>query len=74
MLIIIESTNKIVDVNGIKSRLWEGKTESGIKVTCLIIRIAVNDEADQTDFERELIYCNPPSKEAHQAFPVRLVV
>jgi hypothetical protein len=74
MIIILQNTDKIVDVNGIQSRLWQGKTDSGIQVTCLIIRIAVNMEADQTEFDRELIECRAPSPEADQAFPARLVV
>jgi hypothetical protein len=71
MIIILQNTDKIVDVNGIQSRLWQGKTDSGIQVTCLIIRIAVNMEADQTEFDRELIECRAPSPDADQAFPAR---
>jgi hypothetical protein len=74
MLIILKNTDKIIDVNGIKSRLWEGKTDTGIFISCLIIRIAVNAKADQTEFDQELIECRPPSPEADRAFPVRLVV
>jgi len=74
MLIILKNTDKLVDVNGIKSLLWQGKTDSGIAITCLIIRIAVNAQADQTEFDQELIECRPPSPEADRAFPVRLVV
>lgn len=74
MLIILESTDKLVDVNGIQSRLWEGKTESGIRVSCLVVRIAVNAEADQTEFNKELLETRPPSPEADKAFAFRLVV
>ena len=74
MKIILESTPQIIDVNGIKSRLWEGKTESGIDIHCLIIRIAVNTESNQTEFEKELESCSPPSAAGQAAFPVRLVV
>lgn len=74
MMIILENTDKLIDVNGIQSRLWQGKTESGIQVTCLIIRLAVNAEEDQTEFDRELLETRPPSPEADKAFPIRLVV
>jgi hypothetical protein len=74
MLIILKNTDKLIDVNGIQSRLWEGKTDTGIFVSCLIIRIAVEAKEDQTEFDRELIECRPPSPAADQAFPVRLVV
>lgn len=74
MMIILEKTDKLIDVNGIQSRLWQGKTESGIPITCLIVRIAVNAEADQAEFEKELLETRPPSAEADKAFPARLVV
>jgi hypothetical protein len=33
MKVTLESTTKIVDINnGVKARLWEGRTESGIEV------------------------------------------
>lgn len=68
------STSRIIDVNGIQTRLWEGTTEKGIPVHCLIVRIAVNAEDNQEDFDKELLETRPPSPEANQAFPVRLVV
>jgi hypothetical protein len=75
MIIVLKSTDRIIDINGIESRLWEGKTESGIPVHCLIVRIAVNKEADQSEFEKELLYCDPPSPASNAAFPAaRLVV
>ena len=41
MKITIESTDKIVYLNGIPARIWEGETASGICVHCFITRIAV---------------------------------
>jgi len=38
MIINIESTIKIVELNGAPARVWEGKTESGISVHCFITR------------------------------------
>jgi hypothetical protein len=75
VIIVLKNTDRIIDVNGIQSRLWEGKTESGIPVHCLIVRIAVNKEADQSEFEKELLYRDPPSPASDAAFPAtRLVV
>lgn len=74
MKIILQNTERIVDVNGIKSRLWEGVTEKGILIHCLIIRIAVNSESNHTEFEKELLSCSPPSAAGQAAFPVHLVV
>lgn len=69
MQIFLENTTRLIDVNGIKARLWEGETKSGIPIHCLIIRIAVNKEANQEEFERELKNVSPPSAASEQAFP-----
>lgn len=36
MKITIESSNKIVELNGVPARIWEGQIESGIKVHCFV--------------------------------------
>jgi hypothetical protein len=76
--ITIESTDQLVQVElpgsiaGIPGRIWEGKTESGVYVQCVITRIAVVAEDDQAQFEQELQECRPP--EAVVAFPLRMVI
>lgn len=32
MKLTVESTSKIVELNGVLARVWEGQTESGIKI------------------------------------------
>lgn len=73
MEISIESTTAIVEVNGIKCRVWEGATASGVKVQCLIVRVAADKGEDLSQFERELTECRAPSA-AMPAFPLRLVL
>ena len=73
MRITIESTSKIVNANGIDCRIWEGFTERGIKVECLIPRIAARADQDLSQFEAELQECREPSAYA-QAFPTRMVL
>lgn len=73
MKITIESTTKIVNANGIDCRVWEGDTESGIKVECLIPRIAARASQDLSQFEAELKECRQPSADA-QAFPARMIL
>jgi hypothetical protein len=77
MKIEIESTSRIVQVenNGasVPCRVWEGRTESGIEVQCLIVRIAASKDADLSQFERELEEQRPPSA-AVQAFPLRMIL
>jgi len=73
MKIKIESTRKIVHLNGVPARIWEGKTESGIPVHCYITRIAVSHDQDASEFERELQEHRPPSVEV-EAIPLRLIL
>ena len=78
MKITIESTDRIVTVEGedrvcIPARLWEGKTDSGIKVQCLIVRIAAHKGEDLSQFERELQEQRTPSSPT-MAFPLHLIL
>lgn len=74
MKINIESTTKIVDLNGIPARVWEGESESGIKVHCFITRIALDkDETRIEEFQNELQEQRTPSP-AIQAIPLNLIL
>jgi len=73
MKIIIESTTQIVEASGVQCRLWEGVTEKGIEVQCLIVRIAASKNADLSQFEAELQEQRAPSP-MQMAFPTRLVL
>lgn len=66
MKITIHSTTKIVDVNGVLSRIWEGETASGIAVHCFITRIGIANEADSTEFDEELEHHEAPSVEMNR--------
>lgn len=54
MKITLESTTQIVQFDGIEARVWEGETESGIKLTAFITRVAVDKDDDVEQFQREL--------------------
>ncbi|MGY4295343.1 hypothetical protein ACVWXN_003438 [Bradyrhizobium sp. i1.4.4] len=54
MKLILESTAKVERVNGVPARVWQGKTETGIDVTCWISIVQVRKDADCEQFEREL--------------------
>jgi hypothetical protein len=73
MKIQIESTTKIVQLNGVPARIWEGNTESGIPVHCFVTRIAVSKNADTSEFEKELREHAPPSMDV-QAIPLYLIL
>jgi hypothetical protein len=73
MRITIESTTKVVEVNGVPARIWEGHTESGIPVHCYVTRIAVHESQDASQFERELKEQRKPSP-AVEAIPLRMIL
>lgn len=73
MKITVESTTKIVELNRIQARVWEGTTETGIPVHVFITRIAAAESADQGEFQRELKECRPPSSEV-AVYPARMVL
>lgn len=74
MRIIIESTTKTVEVNGVPARIWEGYTASGIAVHCYVTRIAVHVDDNQRQFEAELQSHRPPRNADIDAIPNRLIL
>lgn len=72
MTITIESTTLLVRADGVECRVWEGQTASGIKVQCLIARIAAHKDSDLTQFEAELRENRTPVEE--RAFPLRMLL
>jgi hypothetical protein len=73
MKITIESTTKMVQLNGVPARVWRGETESGIPVHAFVTRIAVSGDQDQSQFQRELQEHAAPSPEI-QSIPLRLIL
>lgn len=76
MKIQVESTTQITHVNGVPVRVWEGTTETGIKVICLVTRIAVSKDEDPEllqQFAKELQECKAPSEEV-AVYPLRMVL
>jgi len=62
MKITIEATEKITHLEGVRVRLWEGQTESGVKCKVFVHQIAVHNEEDPAEFERELKEQMPPGQ------------
>lgn len=77
----IESTTRLVtcELDGQKfpARVWEGTTDSGVPVVCLVTRVAVPKDrpaADFEQFEQELKECKDPSRMAVQAYDLRTIL
>lgn len=76
MIITIQNTDRIIEINGVPGRIWEGKTDSGIEVHCLITRIAIaKDEPPETvaQFDAELKEVHPPSP-AVEVYPLKMIL
>lgn len=74
MKVTLQSTDKIVQLNGVPARVWEGESSSGIKVHAFITRVAVGKDEDCVEFEKELKECGPPSSAVAQAYPTSLIL
>jgi hypothetical protein len=73
MKVTIESTSRKIDASGVPCRVWEGETERGVKIICLIARVAVKDDQDVSQFEAELQETRAPSADA-LSFPLRMIL
>jgi hypothetical protein len=71
----LEPTDRIVEVNGIPCRIWQGTTDAGVPVHCYITRIAVpTNKPDECErFAAELKESAAPRPEV-QAIPLRLLL
>jgi hypothetical protein len=73
MKITIESTTKVVTLNGVECRVWEGQTERGVPIHCFIPRISVNEGLDTDQFEAELQEQRKPSIDV-AGLPLRMIL
>lgn len=73
MTITITNTQKIIYINGIPARVWEGKTESGVPIHAFVTRIGVDKSENLEQFEKELQSCKPLSKEL-ESYPTKLLL
>ena len=69
----LESTSKIVHLNGLPCRIWEGKTESGIPFLAFVNLVRVSVKSDGEVFAAELQEVKAPSVEA-EAIPLRMIL
>ena len=52
MKITIESTDKVIYMNGSLARIYEGKTERGLPVVCLVSELTGSFDGPYDEFER----------------------
>lgn len=80
MRITIENTDKIITLKGpigeVPARIWEGRTDSGIRVICFVTRVLVKEgqlAEVYEQFERELTETKKASPAA-ESIPLRLIL
>jgi len=78
MRVTLDNTDKIVELQlapntFVLARVWEGHTENGIPCHAYIVRIAVDKQADASEFARDLEEMRPATP-AIAALPARLVI
>lgn len=78
MKVTLESTSKVIELKTpsgvVPARLWEGTTASGIKCHAFITRIAVHQNDDAAEFEKELQEQRAPSRELSGVYDARMVI
>jgi hypothetical protein len=70
----ITLTTKVVEINGVPARLWEGTTEGGSKVLAFVTRLAVPNGEDASELERELVETPPVAPDLGRDFDARIVL
>lgn len=74
MRAILNSTTKIVKINGIKTRVWEGISESGIKMHAYIALVGIDKNEKNTEqFDRELEQMQDPSVDIDRIPPAMII-
>jgi len=73
MKITLESTSRVVTINGIPARLWQGTTANGIPCHAFITRIGVDRTLDATEFERDLTETTPLRADL-AVIPLRMIL
>ncbi len=74
MKLELESTTKIITLDGAAVRVWQGKTASGIPVYAFITCLAVSEDSPCDEFERELAERHAAPRPEAAALDARLVL
>jgi len=77
MKVTLESTDKVVtlDLDGQKvpARVWQGETAGGVRCHAFVTRIAVHEDDDAAEFDRDLQEHAAPRPEV-EALPLNLFI
>ena len=74
MKITIHSTSKVITLNGLPARIWEGMTDKGIKIHCYVAMVGIDKDEDRVEeFKRDLLEQEAPSA-AVEVIPLRVIL
>ncbi len=62
MKLTIEATDQVTSLDGVLVRVWHGTTEAGMPCLVFVHRVAVREDKDQAEFQRELAEQLPPGR------------
>jgi hypothetical protein len=71
MTITVHSTTKIVHVNGVPCRIWEGQSAKGVTVRCFIALVAADCYTDVEEFKKDLEEHQPPTADV-ESYPDKI--
>lgn len=54
MKIEVEPTGRFTDVDGVRCRIWKGRTDKGVEVEMFVPLVQAKADVDQEEFRREL--------------------
>lgn len=60
MRMTIKSTSRIVRLDGVECRAWQGITDRAVRVTLYVARVEVDDSQDCSELDDELVETKPP--------------
>ena len=69
MKITIERTSMVVMAYGVPMHVWEGTTESGVRVACLVDHFMFESEDRRPELDQEMRTTREPSVAVVAAFP-----
>lgn len=66
MKVTLEPTSKIVDVNGVRCRIWQGHTERGVPIHAHIALVGVARDQDASELDAALREVSAPRAEGER--------
>jgi hypothetical protein len=60
--VVMTPTGQLTDIDGVPVRMWQGRTDRGVRCLVFVHRVAVDDASDCSEFDSELRGVSEPRK------------